>query len=118
MRRRFLPAALLLPKMRFVRELARTEGQVHTGAADTRGVAALRGRDFAVGKVFWAEAACPIAASQPSGPDGSGDAGPGELDTCGCHSATVGGRGKDGSGCAIEHSCEERFAGAHGGDRE
>src|SRR6266446_356301 len=70
MRRRVLPTALLSHRMRCIRELARTEGQVHTGTADTRGVAAVRGRDFAVGKVFWAEAACPIAASQPAGPDG------------------------------------------------
>src|SRR6267142_430005 len=52
MRRRFPPAALPLPKMRCVRELARTEGQVHAGAADPRGVAAVRGRDSAVAKFF------------------------------------------------------------------
>src|SRR6266851_3556763 len=106
MKRRFLPAALPPPSMRCVRELARTEGQVHAGAADTRGVAAVRGRDSAVGKVFWAEAACPIAASQPAGPDGSGDAGPGELDASVRRNAAASGRGQDGSSGAIEHSCE------------
>src|SRR6267143_531893 len=117
MRRRFLPAALPPPKMRCVRELARTEGQVHAGAADTRGVAAVRGRDFAVGKVFWTEAANSFAANESASADGSGNPWPGELDTCGCHSAAAGGRGQDGSGRAIHSRSEKRFAGAHGGDR-
>src|SRR5216684_880533 len=114
MRRRFLPTALLSHKMRCVRELAGTEGQVHAGAADPRGVAAVRGRDSAVGKVLWAEAACPSSASQPPGPDGSRNPGPGELDTCGSHSATVGGCCEDGSSRTVHGRANKRFARAHG----
>src|SRR6266850_1437974 len=116
MRRRFLPAALPPPRMRCVRELARTEGQVHAGAADTGGVAAVRGRDSAVGKVFWAEAANSFATNKPASADGSRNAGPGGVrceHTAGTHS-----HNNDCSGRAIHSRSKKRFAGSRGADRE
>jgi hypothetical protein len=79
MRRQFLPPAPPLAKMRCIRELAGTEGQVHAGAADSCGVVVVHGRDSAVGEVLCAEATDPMAACEPAGPNGSCDAGPGDA---------------------------------------
>src|SRR5467141_4712746 len=116
MKRRFLPAALPPPRMRCVRELARTEGQVHTGAADTGGVAAVRGRDSAVGKVFWAEAANSFATNESVSADGSCHARPGGVSHCE-HITGTHGRNNDCSGRAIHSRSKKRFARAHGRHR-
>src|SRR5215471_13500483 len=68
-----LPRAPRRFRMRCILERSGTKGQVHAGAANHRGIAALDGRDYAVGKIFRTEAARAIAASEPADAKCTGD---------------------------------------------
>src|SRR5260370_36387286 len=65
--------------MRRNNERGGTKGQVHAGAADSRGFTAVVWGDHPLGEVLWPEAARPAAAIQSSGGDCSGHAGCGDV---------------------------------------
>src|SRR5260370_33093226 len=83
--------------MRRNNERGGTKGQVHAGAADSRGFTDVVWGDHPLGEVLWPEAARPAAAIQSSGGDCSGHAGCGDV-TSGESIASPGDAGGDGTG--------------------
>src|SRR5439155_9804471 len=100
--------------MRCILERARTEGQIHAGAADSCGVAALHGGDPGLGKIFWAKAVCSTAANEPAGANRS------RQFWCCCLNSDCSTRlegprnsGRNGCGSAAKRPAKKRFAGTH-----